>query len=66
VKTVSKDRDDGREWLRKDEVASAYGLTVRTVERFIKDRRLPARRIVGTRLVRIHRDDARRLLEPRE
>lgn len=62
----SRDRGDERTWLRKDEVAVEYGLTVRTVERFIKDRRLPARRIVGTRLVRIHRDDAQRLLVPRE
>lgn len=46
------------------EAAAFLGLSVSTIRRYIYDRRLPAYRIAGERMLRIKRDDLEALLEP--
>ena len=53
-----------KELLSVKEAAEFLGLSVSTIRRYIYDRRLPAYKIAGERLVRIRREDLEALLDP--
>jgi excisionase family DNA binding protein len=53
-----------REWFTPREAASYLGLSVSAIRLMIRDGRLPARRLRGSRLLRISRQELERLLEP--
>lgn len=53
-----------RQWLTPAECAVALSLSISSVRGMIRDGRLPARRLRGSRLLRIARADLERLLEP--
>lgn len=52
------------DWLSPAQVAAELSVALPTVRAYIRSGRLPARRIRGSRLVRIARADLERLLEP--
>lgn len=54
----------GAEWLSPAQVAQALSLSLSTVRAMLRDHRLPARRLRGSRLLRISRVDLEALLEP--
>ena len=51
-------------WLTPGQVAQALSLSLSSVRSMIRDGRLPARRLRGSRLLRIARGDLESLLEP--
>ncbi len=51
-------------WLSKAEAAEHIGVAERTIRKYIADGVLPARRIQGSRLIRINRQDLENLLRP--
>ncbi len=53
-----------KELLSVKEAAEFLGLSVSTIRRYIYDRRLPAYKVAGERLVRIRREDLEALLNP--
>jgi excisionase family DNA binding protein len=53
-----------REWFTPREAAGYLGLSVSAIRLMIRDGRLPARRLRGSRLLRISRQELERLLEP--
>jgi excisionase family DNA binding protein len=53
-----------REWLSPKDVAGLLGLSLSSVRGLIRDGRLPARRLRGSRLIRIARANLDVLLEP--
>ena len=53
-----------RQWMNQAEAAEYLGVTDRTIRAYIARADLPARRIKGSRLVRVAKDDLDRLLEP--
>ncbi len=54
----------GTHWLTPAQVAQLLTLSLNSVRAMIRDGRLPARRVRGSRLLRIARSDAEGLLEP--
>ena len=53
-----------KELFSVKEAAEFLGLSVSTIRRYIYDRRLPAYKVAGERLVRIRREDLEGLLDP--
>lgn len=53
-----------KELFSVQEAADCLGLSVSTVRRYIQDRRLPAYRVAGERVLRIRRDNLEALLTP--
>lgn len=53
-----------KELFSVKEAADFLGLSVSTIRRYIYDRRLPAYRVAGERMLRIRRNDLEALLEP--
>jgi excisionase family DNA binding protein len=54
-----------RLWLSPKQAANLLGVGLTTLRGYIKRGALPARRIRGSRLLRVHAEDLQRLLEPR-
>jgi excisionase family DNA binding protein len=54
-----------RQWLTPREAATLLNISLTTVRSYIRQGRLEARRIRGSRLLRVHVEDLERLLEPR-
>ena len=54
----------GTYWLTPAQVAQCLGLSLSSVRTMIRDGRLSARRVRGSRLLRIARPDVEGLLEP--
>lgn len=54
----------GRIWLSQAEAAEYLGVTDRSVRNYISRGLLPARRVRGSRLIRIDRGDLDELLKP--
>lgn len=52
------------QWLSPAECAVVLSLSLTSVRSMIRDGRLPARRVRGSRLLRIARADVEALLEP--
>ena len=52
-----------KEWLRVDEVAEHYQISRSSVYAWIDDGALPAYRLGKSRLIRINRDDAEKILK---
>jgi excisionase family DNA binding protein len=50
-------------WFSQNQVAEYLGVTPRTIRNYISSGVLPASRVRGSRLVRIHRDDVEALME---
>jgi excisionase family DNA binding protein len=50
-------------WLSQKQVADYLGVTDRTIREYITRGDLPASRVRGSRLIRIHRDDVEALME---
>jgi excisionase family DNA binding protein len=53
-----------RQWLTPREAASVLNLGLTTIRSYIRQGRLEARRIRGSRLLRIAREDLEALMEP--
>lgn len=53
-----------RRWLDQAEAAEYLGVTDRTIRNYIARGVLPGRRIRGSRLIRIDREDLDQLLRP--
>ncbi|WGY04319.1 helix-turn-helix domain-containing protein [Nocardioides sp. QY071] len=53
-----------RRWLSQSEAAEYLGVTTRTIRNYIASGDLPARRVSGSRLIRIAADDLDELLKP--
>jgi len=53
-----------RQWLTPREAATLLNIGVSTIRSYIRQGRLEARRIRGSRLLRIAREDLERLLQP--
>ena len=53
-----------RGWLSPDEAAAELGLGLSTIRLMIRTGRLPARRLRGSRLLRVSRADLEAVLEP--
>ena len=58
--------NDTRQWLTPREAAAALGIALSTMRLYIRQGRVPVRRLRGSRLLRIAREDLDRLLEPIE
>jgi excisionase family DNA binding protein len=52
------------EWLRPIDVARELSVSISTVRAMIRQRRIRARRLRGSRLLRVARADIEALLEP--
>lgn len=61
---MGEDASIERRWLSQQEVADYLGVTDRTVRNYIARGVLPAKRLRGSRLVRIDREDVDRMLTP--
>ena len=53
-----------RPWLSPKQAANVLGVSLSAVRSYIRQGRLEARRIRGSRLLRIAREDLERLLQP--
>ncbi len=52
--------------MSPEEVAEYLGVHVKTVRAWIRDGRLPARRVAGLRVLRVRSSDVEALLQPLE
>jgi excisionase family DNA binding protein len=54
----------GRRWLSQQEAADYLGVTDRTIRNYIRSGALKGRRLPGSRLIRLDRDDLDAALRP--
>lgn len=51
-------------WLTREEAADYARVSVGTIDRWARERKLPRHRVEGTRSVRFHTDDLDKLMIP--